>query len=84
MEIEEASAKVRTKGVADDDEDYAVADLRRTDSSPHGARRAGAVFAPARRVTRPEALNGYSEGRLLEDALRDAHFRALPRGLKSG
>ena len=25
-------------------------------------------------VKRPATLNGYSEGRLLEDALRDAHF----------
>jgi hypothetical protein len=25
-------------------------------------------------VERPASLRGYSEGRLLEDALRDAHF----------
>lgn len=31
-------------------------------------------------VRRPATLNGYSEGRLLEDALRDAYFAEYPNG----
>ena len=31
-------------------------------------------------VSRPATLNGYSEGRLLEDALRDAYFVEYPNG----
>jgi hypothetical protein len=30
-------------------------------------------------VTRPETLRGYSEGRLLEDALLDAYFLQYPK-----
>ena len=74
MEIEQASAKVRSKGVGDDEEDYAL---------PIYAERipVRAVLGrpePCPRlldgVERPASLNAYSEGRLLEDALRDAHF----------
>ncbi|WGS17659.1 MULTISPECIES: pyridoxamine 5'-phosphate oxidase family protein [unclassified Bradyrhizobium] len=80
MEIEEASAKVRAKGVADDDEDYEL---------PIYAERipVRAVLGapePCPRlldgVTRPSTLDGYSEGRLLEDALRDAYFAEYPAG----
>jgi hypothetical protein len=72
FETEQASAKVRAKGVADDDED---------DELPVDAER-----IPVRTVLgRPEpcprlldgverSLRGYSEGVLLEDALRDANF----------
>jgi hypothetical protein len=31
-------------------------------------------------VSRPATLDGYSEGRLLEDALRDAYFVEYPNG----
>ncbi|WP_407164756.1 pyridoxamine 5'-phosphate oxidase family protein [Bradyrhizobium sp. ORS 111] len=80
MEIEEASAKVRAKGVADDDEDYEL---------PIYAERIpvhtvlGAPEPCPRLldgVTRPATLDGYSEGRLLEDALRDAYFAEYPAG----
>jgi len=74
MEIEQASAKIRAKGVGDDEEDYEL---------PIYAERIpvrtvlGAPEACPRLldgVERPASLRGYSEGRLLEDALRDAHF----------
>jgi len=31
-------------------------------------------------VARPQSLGGYSEGRLLEEALRDAYFVQYPEG----
>ncbi|WFU13960.1 pyridoxamine 5'-phosphate oxidase family protein [Bradyrhizobium sp. CB3481] len=74
MEIEEASAKIRSKGVGDDEEDYAL---------PIYAERIPVRTLLGRPepcprlldgVERPASLNVYSEGRLLEDALRDAHF----------
>ena len=74
MEIEQASAKIRTKGVADDDEDYAL---------PIYAERIPVLTVLGRPepcprlldgIERPASLGGYSEGRLFGDALRDAHF----------
>ncbi|HMM90427.1 pyridoxamine 5'-phosphate oxidase family protein [Bradyrhizobium sp.] len=74
MEIEEASAKIRSKGVGDDEEDYEL---------PIYAERIPVRTVLGRPepcprlldgVERPASLGGYSEGRLLEDALRDAHF----------
>lgn len=80
MEIEEASAKVRAKGVADDDEDYELPiyaeriPVRTVLGAPEPCPRL------LDGVTRPGTLNGYSEGRLLEDALRDAYFVEYPNG----
>jgi uncharacterized protein len=80
MEIEEASAKIRSKGVGDDEEDYALPiyaeriPVRTVLGSPEPCPRL------LDGVERPETLNGYCEGRLLEDALRDAYFRQYPRG----
>jgi nitroimidazol reductase NimA-like FMN-containing flavoprotein (pyridoxamine 5'-phosphate oxidase superfamily) len=80
MEIKEASAKVRTKGVADDDEDYAL---------PVYAERIPVhtvIGAPEPcprlldGVKRPQSLRVYSEGRLLDDALREAHLLHYPVG----
>src|SRR4029078_1045561 len=74
MEIEEASAKVRAKGVGDDEEDYALPiyaeriPVRMVLGAPEPCPRL------LDGVERPATLNGYSEGRLLEDALRDAYF----------
>ena len=74
MEIEQASAKIRGKGVADDDEDYALPiyaeriPVRTVLGAPEPCPRLLAG------VERPASLGAYSEGRLLEDALRDAHF----------
>jgi hypothetical protein len=74
FETEQASAKVRAKGVADDDEDYEL---------PVYAERIPVRIVLGRPepcprlldgVERPASLRGYSEGVLLEDALRDANF----------
>lgn len=73
MEIERASAKIRAKGIGDDEEDYAL---------PIYAERIpvrtvlGAPEPCARRVegvARPEGLNGYREGRRLDEAVTEAH-----------
>jgi hypothetical protein len=80
MEIEEASAKVRVKGVGDDEEDYALPiyaeriPVRTVLGAPEPCPRL------LDGVTRPETLDGYSEGRLLEDALLDAYFLQYPKG----
>jgi len=74
MEIEQASAKIRSKGVADDDEDYELPiyaeriPVRTILGAPEPCPRL------LDGVERPASLRGYSEGRLLEDALRDAYF----------
>lgn len=80
MEIEQASAKVRTKGVADDDEDYALPvyaeriPVRTVIGAPEPCPRL------LDGVKRPQSLRGYSEGRLLDDALREAHLLHYPVG----
>ena len=80
MEIEEASAKVRTKGVADDDEDYALPvyaeriPVRTVIGAPEPCPRL------LDGVKRPQSLRVYSEGRLLDDALREAHLLHYPVG----
>ena len=80
MEIKEASAKVRTKGVADDDEDYALPvyaeriPVRTVIGAPEPCPRL------LDGVKRPQSLRGYSEGRLLDEALREAHLLHYPGG----
>ncbi|MBR1235966.1 pyridoxamine 5'-phosphate oxidase family protein [Bradyrhizobium sp. AUGA SZCCT0182] len=80
MEIEQASAKVRSKGVADDDEDYALPvyaeriPVRTVIGAPEPCPRL------LDGVERPESLGVYSEGRLLDDALREAHLLHYPGG----
>ena len=79
MEIERASAKIRAKGVADDDEDYAL---------PIYAERLPVRLVmgdpePCPRlldgVVRPDSLAGYHGARALEEALREAHAVTFPR-----
>jgi nitroimidazol reductase NimA-like FMN-containing flavoprotein (pyridoxamine 5'-phosphate oxidase superfamily) len=74
MDIERASAKIRARGVVDDDEDYAL---------PVYAERLPVTTVLGRPepcprlpegVQRPVSLAGYSPGRLLEDALSDARL----------
>jgi nitroimidazol reductase NimA-like FMN-containing flavoprotein (pyridoxamine 5'-phosphate oxidase superfamily) len=78
MEIEQASAKIRSKGVADDAEDYELPvyaeriPVRTVLGAPQPCPRLHDG------VERPQSLRGYSEGRLLEEALRDAHFLHYP------
>jgi nitroimidazol reductase NimA-like FMN-containing flavoprotein (pyridoxamine 5'-phosphate oxidase superfamily) len=80
MEIEQASAKIRTKGVADDDEDYALPvyaeriPVRTVIGAPEPCPRL------LDGVKRPETLRAYSEGRLLDDALRETHLLHYPVG----
>ena len=80
MEIEQASAKVRTKGVADDDEDYALPvyaeriPVRTVLGAPEPCPRL------LDGVKRPQTLRGYSEGRLLGEALQEAHRLHYPSG----
>ena len=80
MEIEQASAKFRTKGVADDDEDYALPiyaeriPVRTVLGAPEPCPRL------LDGVERPQSLRVYSEGRLLDDALQEAHLLHYPIG----
>ena len=80
MEIEQASAKIRSKGVADDDEDYELPVY--AERIPVRTVLGAPEPCPRLRdgVERPASLNGYSEGRLLEDALLDAYFVQYPGG----
>jgi len=73
MDIEKASAKIRAKGVADDDEDYELPiyaeriPVHTVIGSPEPCPRL------LDGVTRPETLAGYREGRPLQDALTEAY-----------
>lgn len=78
MEIERASAKIRAKGVADDEEDYALPvyaerlPVRTLIGLPQPCPR----LQPA--VERPRNLDGYHAGRPLEEAVTEAHSAAYP------
>jgi uncharacterized protein len=78
MDIERASAKIRAKGVADDDEDYALPiyaerlPLRMVIGLPEPCPR----LQPG--VERPHNLDGYRAGRPLEEAVAEAHAVAYP------
>jgi nitroimidazol reductase NimA-like FMN-containing flavoprotein (pyridoxamine 5'-phosphate oxidase superfamily) len=79
MEIEQASAKLRTKGVADDEEDYALPiyaeriPVRTVLGRPEPCPRL------REGVERPATLQAYSEGRLLNDALKETHAQYAPQ-----
>lgn len=76
MEIERASAKIRAKGVGDDEEDYALPiyaerlPVRTVLGEPEPCPRL------LEGVKRGEDLGAYRPGRLLEDALREAYAEA--------
>jgi hypothetical protein len=76
MEIERASAKIRAKGVADDEEDYILPiyaeriPIRTIIGAPEPCPRLEGG------IQRPANLLGYHEGRPLEDALTEAHALA--------
>ena len=78
MTIERASAKVRAKGVADDDEDYLLPiyaerlPVQTTLGVPEPCPR----LLPG--IARPDNLNGYRTGRPLEEAVTEAHAAAYP------
>jgi nitroimidazol reductase NimA-like FMN-containing flavoprotein (pyridoxamine 5'-phosphate oxidase superfamily) len=79
MTIDRASAKIRSKGVGDDEEDYALpiyaerVPVRMVMGEPEPCPRL------IDGVARPESLAGYREGRLLEDAVAEAHATTWPR-----
>ena len=76
MEIEQASAKIRAKGVGDDEEDYALPiyaerlPVRTVIGAPEPCPRL------MEGVTRGEDLQAYWPGRMLEEALREAYAKA--------
>ena len=76
MEIEQASAKIRAKGVGDDEEDYALPiyaerlPVRTVIGAPEPCPRL------MEGVTRGEDLQAYRPGRMLEEALREAYAEA--------
>lgn len=78
MDIEKASAKIRAKGVADDDEDYELPiyaeriPLRTVMGAPEPCPRL------LDGVERPATLAGFREGRPLEDALTEAYALSYP------
>lgn len=80
MEIERASAKIRTKGVADDDEDYELPiyaerlPVRTVIGEPEACPRL------MDGVERPATLAAYRGGRLLEEALREAYAEVYEGG----
>ena len=84
MEIEQASAKIRTKGVADDDEDYELPDLCRAHSGAHRAGPAGTLSA-ASRWRRAAGVAGRLFGRAtVRRCIARCAFCALRRRLRSG
>ncbi len=80
MEIEKASAKIRSKGLADDDEDYAFPTYaeRIPVRTVLGAPEPCSRLLPG--IERPATLASYSAGRLLEQALTDAYAMSYPEG----
>lgn len=78
MEIEQASAKVRAKGIGDEEEDYALPIYaeRIPVHTILGAPEPCARLMPG--VERPEGLAGYREGRKLDDAVSEAYRSTFP------
>ncbi|WP_035982424.1 pyridoxamine 5'-phosphate oxidase family protein [Bradyrhizobium sp. STM 3843] len=80
MEIEKASAKIRSSGIVDDEEDYALPiyaeriPVRTVLGAPEPCSRLIAG------TPRPATLASYSAGRLLGDALTDAYAMSYPEG----
>ncbi len=78
MDIEKASAKIRAKGVVDEDEDYELPiyaerlPVRTIIGTPEPCPRLLAG------VERPANLAPYRAGRALEEALAEAHAKAYP------
>lgn len=78
MDIEKASAKIRAKGVADDDEDYLLPiyaerlPIRTVIGAPEPCPRL------QEGVERPAALAPYREGRRLDEALSEVYARSYP------
>ena len=78
MEIERASAKIRAKGVSDDDEDYELPVYAERLPINQVMGQAEACPRLLAGVSRPSNLDGYRAGRPLEEALMEAHRVACP------
>lgn len=78
MDIEKASAKVRARGVVDEDEDYELPIY--AERLPIYTVIGNPEPCPQLKegVLRPDNLAPYSQGRLLEQATREAHAAAYP------
>jgi uncharacterized protein len=78
MEIETASAKVRAKGIGDDEEDYALPIYaeRIPVMTVLGAPEPCARLKPG--VARPKGLAPYRKGRKLDEAVAEAHRATFP------
>lgn len=78
MAIERASAKIRAKGVIDEDEDYALPIYaeRLPIRTVIGQAEPCPRLPPG--IARPANLEGYRVGRRLEEALGEAHAAAYP------
>jgi hypothetical protein len=78
MEIEHASAKIRSKGIGDEEEDYALPIYaeRIPVYTVLGTPEPCARLIPG--VERPEGLAGYREGRKLDDAVSEAYRATFP------
>ncbi|TRA95284.1 MULTISPECIES: pyridoxamine 5'-phosphate oxidase family protein [Rhizobium/Agrobacterium group] len=80
MDIEKASAKIRAKGVADDDDDYLLPIYaeRLPVHTVLGAPEPCSRLLPE--VKRPSTLTPFTEGRRLDEALLDAYATSYPLG----
>jgi uncharacterized protein len=78
MDIEKASAKIRARGVVDEDEDYTLPiyaeriPIRLVLGEPQPCPRL------IEGVKRPDTLSAYRDGRLLEDAVTEAYHETYP------
>jgi nitroimidazol reductase NimA-like FMN-containing flavoprotein (pyridoxamine 5'-phosphate oxidase superfamily) len=78
MDIDRASAKIRARGVVDDEEDYDLPIY--AERLPVSTVLGKAVPCPRMHagMLRPSTLAGYREGRALEDALTEAYLSMVP------
>jgi len=78
MDIERASAKIRAKGVSDDDEDYALPIYAEKIPVHQVLGKAEPCPRLPAGVSRPAHLDGYRDGRPLEEAVAEAHRAVYP------
>ena len=76
MDIERASAKIRARGVVDEDEDYALPIYAERIPVATVLGQPEACPRTLEGVERPATLAGYAVGRTLEDALSEAYAAA--------
>ncbi len=84
MDIERASAKIRAKGVSDDDEDYELPVYAEKIPVYQVLGKAEACPRLLAGVSRPANLDGYRAGRPLEEAVTEAHRVSYSGSQSSG